>query len=383
MLIGNFKGHFLPSISAQRETMAAREDQAAEDLAARGLLAQWQDSGDNRRMTEVLVTGATGLLGRHLVDILVEAGVSVRALVRSSSDTTHLSSKGVSLVRGDSADGAALRRAVEGTDLLFHLAGYLTAGSPFGDTNKASDNEWSLYKKVNVDFTEVLLEASLDAGAGRFVFISSSAVYSLYAPVPTREEGPLQPFSTYGRSKLMAEEKVRAYQNKGLATTIIRPPITYGPGDRYFMPVALRLARLPVLPLINGGRNSLDLVFAGDVAELMWLASRSETAVGQVYNAGPGTHTSIYDLIQSYRRITGKGPVIIPVTPATSRRTAWLSRRLIKPFIAEAEAALTPEGLSLMGRDLHLCMSRAAQDLGFYPRFDLDQGLSLTLRNKE
>ncbi len=334
-------------------------------------------------MTKVLVTGATGMLGRHLVDILVEAGVSVRALVRSSSDTSHLNNKGVALVKGDAADGAALRRAVEGMDLIFHLAGYLTASSPFGDSNKTTDKEWSLYKAINVDFTEALLEASLDAGAGRFVFVSSSAVYSLDAPMPTREDGPLRPFSLYGRSKLMAEEKVRAYQNKGLATTIIRPPITYGPGDRYFTPMALRLVRLPVLPLINGGRNSLDLVFAGDVAELMWQAGCSETGTGQVYNAGPGTHTSIYNLIQSYRRITGKGPVIIPITPATSQRTAWLSRLLIKPFIAEAEAALTPEGLSLMGRDLHLCMSHAAQHLGFYPRFDLEQGLARTLRNKE
>ncbi len=333
-------------------------------------------------MMEVLVTGATGMLGRHLVDVLVQAGASVRAFVRSSSDTSHLNSRGVALVRGDSGDRAALRRAVEGTDLIFHLAGYLTTGSPFGANSKASEKEWSLYKAINVDFTEALLEVSLEAGAGRFVFVSSSAVYSLDAPVPTPEVGPLRPFSTYGRSKLLAEEKVRFYQNKGLATTIIRPPITYGPGDRYFMPMALRLVRLPVLPLINGGRNTLDLVFAGDVAELMWQAGCSETAVGQIYNAGPGKHTSIYDLVQSYRRITGKGPIIIPITPATSRRTAWLSRRLIKPFIAEAEAALTPEGLSLMSRDLHLCMSRAAQDLSFYPRFDLDQGLARTLRGQ-
>jgi nucleoside-diphosphate-sugar epimerase len=215
-------------------------------------------------MTKVLVTGATGMLGRHLVDVLVGAGVSVRAFVRSSSNTRYLENKDVALVKGDAGDRAALRRAAEGMELIFHLAGYLTAGSPFGDNNKASDEEWSLYKAINVDFTEALLEASLEAGAGRFVFISSGAVYSLDAPVPTPEDGPLRPFSAYGRSKLLAEEKVRAYQDKGVDTTIIRPPITYGPGDRYFTPLALRLARLPILPLINGGRNSLDLVFAGD-----------------------------------------------------------------------------------------------------------------------
>jgi len=331
-------------------------------------------------MTKALVTGATGLLGRHLVDVLVGAGVSVFALVRSSSDTSHLESKGIALVQGDAADGAALRRAVEGMDLVFHLAGYLTAGSPFGAENGATDEEWSRYKTVNVDFTQAMLAASLAAGAGRFVFVSSTAVYDLDAPVPTREDAPLRPLSIYGRSKLLAEEKVRAYQEQGLATTIVRPPITYGPGDRYFTPLALRLARLPLLPLINGGRNSLDLVFAGDVAELMWRAGSSEAGSGRVYNAGPGKHTSIYDLVQSYRRITGKGPIILPVTAAAAHRTAWLSRRLVKPFIPEAEAALTPAGLRLMEHNHQLDMSRAAEELGFYPRFDLDQGLARTLK---
>jgi nucleoside-diphosphate-sugar epimerase len=332
-------------------------------------------------MKYALVTGATGLLGRHLVDVLVEAGISVRALVRRSSDTRHLVSKGVELVQGDDADEASLRRAVKGMDMVFHVAGYLHAGSPFGTGDKTTGEEWSRYKAINVDFTESMLAASLDAGAGRFVFVSSSGVYSIDAPVPTMEDAPLQPFSAYGRSKLMAEEKVRAYQNKGLATTIIRPPIIYGPGDRYFTPMALRLARLPILPLVNGGRNSLDLVYAADAAELMWRAGSSEKGVGQVYNAGPGKHTSLYDLVQSYRRLTGRGPVIIPVSAAASRRTSWLSRRLVKPFMAEAAEALSPEGLSLMDRDHLLCMIRAAHDLGFYPRFDLDQGLAQTLKN--
>ncbi len=333
-------------------------------------------------MTDVLVTGATGLLGRHLVDVLVEAGASVRALVRSSSNTSHLESRGVALVQGAAGDEASLRRAVAGMDLVFHLAGYLTAGSPFGASEQTTDAAWALYKSVNVDFTEALLATCLESGAGRFVFVSSSSVYSSDAPVPTPENGPLRPFSSYGRSKLMAEEKVRAYQEKGLAATIIRPPITYGPGDRYFTPLALRLARLPLLPLVNGGRNALDLVFAADVAELLWQAGRSETGSGRVYNAGPGAYTSIYDLVQSYRRINGRGPVILAVTPAAAKRTAWLSRRLIKPFVPEAAEALTPAGLSLMSRDLHLDMSRAAQDLGFYPRFSLDQGLARTLKEK-
>jgi dihydroflavonol-4-reductase len=333
---------------------------------------------------QALVTGATGLLGRHLVDVLVEAGVSVRALVRAGSDTRHLGSMGVELVSGSAGDGEAIGRAVSGMDLVFHVAGYLTANAPFGTDDNEADGEWLIYKAINVDFTEALLRASLDAGAGRFIYASSSSVYDVDAPLPTVEDAPLRPFSVYGRSKIMAEEKVRAFQAKGLATTIVRPPIIYGPGDRYFAPLVLRLTRLPVLPLINGGRNLMDLVYVGDVAELMRLASGSETAVGEAYNAGPGEATTIHDLVHAYREITGSlRPVIVPVSLQASRRTAWLSRRLVKPFISEAAAALTPQGLSLMSRDLHLDMGKADRDLGFRPRVDLHQGLALTLGSGE
>jgi nucleoside-diphosphate-sugar epimerase len=333
---------------------------------------------------QALVTGATGLLGRHLVNVLAEAGMQVRALVRGSSDTSHLANRGVELIIGGAGDGEAIGQAVAGVDLVFHVAGYLTANAPFGTDDNQADGEWPVYKAINVDFTEALLGASLDVGVGRFVYVSSSSVYDVDAPVPTAENAPLQPFSIYGRSKLMAEEKVCAFQAKGLATTIIRPPIVYGPGDRYFTPMALRLTKLPVLPLINGGRNLMDMVYVGDVAELMWLASGRETAVGEAYNAGPGQPTSIHDLVHAYRGITGSlRPFIVPVSLQASRRTAWLSRRLVKPFIAEAGSALTPQGLTLMSRDLHLDMGKAARDLGFQPGVDLYEGLALTLRSGE
>jgi nucleoside-diphosphate-sugar epimerase len=111
----------------------------------------------------------------------------------------------------------------------------------------------------------------------------------------------------------------------------------------------------------------------------MGLAAESETAVGRVYNAGPGRHTSIYDLVQSYRRLTGRGPVIISVSAAAARRSSWLTRRLVKPFIPEAAAALSPAGLALMERQHRMDMSRAAAELNFQPVVTLDQGLKKTI----
>lgn len=324
----------------------------------------------------VLVTGASGMLGRHVVDALLEAGHAVRAFVRESSDAQHLHRPGVELAFGHARDEQAIRRAVQGASLIFHLAGYLTVGAPFG-TGEASPQ----YQVVNVAFTERLLAAGLASGARRFLLASSNSVYAPDAPVPTPEHAPLGPTSPYGRSKLAAEERVGAYGEKGLAPTIVRPAVIYGPGDRYFTPAALRLARLPLLPLVHGGRALFDMVYARDVAELLVQAAQTEAAAGRVYNAGPGGKTTLRGLVAAYRRLTGRGPLIVPVSPAVARRMSGVGRMFLARLAPGAEAALTPHGLALMEQDLHLAMGRAREELGYRPRFTLEEGLRETLKH--
>lgn len=322
-----------------------------------------------------LVTGASGMLGRHLVHVLLEAGLSVRAFVRNDSDVQHLTASGVQLCYGDAVDVPAMRRAVRDVDLVFHLAAHLTAGAPFG----AGDDS-SLYHTVNVAFTEHLLAAAHKCGVSRFVFASSSSVYAPQAPVPTPEEAPLRPTSAYGRSKVAAERRVRAYQERGLSTVIVRPAVIYGPGDRYFTPAALQLARLPLLPLVGGGRTLFDVVYARDVARLMYCAAQSGAATGAVYNAGSGRPTTLRDLVAAYRRLTGRNPRIVSLAPAVARIVGPVARPFLARLAPGAEAALTPEGITLMTRDMHLEMSRAAEALGYRPRFTLQEGLAETLK---
>lgn len=327
-----------------------------------------------------LITGASGMLGRHTVAYLNQKDVRVRAFVRRQSDVAHLESAGVTLVYGDATDVQALRQAVQGVDFVFHLAGYLTVSAPFG-----ADDDSPLYQIVNIDFTEHLLLAALENDVSRFLFASSNSVYALDAPVPTPEDASLAPVSAYGRSKLGAEALVRNYQKQGLPTTIVRPCVIYGPGDRYFTPTALQLARLPLLPLVNGGETLFDMVYARDVARLLWHAAIAEQAVGRVYNAGPGRPTTLRQLVAAYRRLTGSGPRIVPVSDkmtssGVARRFAPLARPFISRLAAGAEAALTPAGLALMSQDMHLDMRRAEKELGYQPKYTLEEGLRETLR---
>jgi nucleoside-diphosphate-sugar epimerase len=329
---------------------------------------------------KALVTGASGMLGRHLVDVLLGAGVRVRAFVRPESDIGHLHCPPCELAFGDAQNREAIWRAVEGVDMVFHLAGYLSVAAPFGLEEAVEP-----YRTVNVAFTEELLAASAACGVGRFLFCSSNTVYALDVPVPTPEEATRgeatrRPHSVYGRSKLAAEERVGIYQRRGLPTTIIRPTIMYGPGDRYFTPTALRLARLPLLPLVNGGNNFFDLAYVRDVAELFWTAAQSEAAVGRIYNAGPGQPTTLAQLVQAYEALEGGAPRVVSITPRVARRLSFLTRPIMAHVAPGSEAIMAPQGIELMATNMHVDMRRAACELDYRPRFTLQEGLRQTLQ---
>jgi nucleoside-diphosphate-sugar epimerase len=325
-------------------------------------------------MPLALITGATGMLGGRLAEKLHAQGVTVRAYARPTSDVSRLKALSAEVVTGGTADLDAIRCAVEGADWVFHTAGHITATAPF-----EAEAESPLFQAVNVDFTRHLLEAGRRAGIGRFIFASSSSVYDRDVPVPTPEEAPLRPASVYGRSKLAAEEHVRAFQEKGVPGTIVRPAVIYGPGDRHFLPVVLRLARLPFVPLVDGGRSLFDLVHVDDVADLMIRAAQRDAAADRVYNAGPGEPHSIADLVSAYRCLAGRGPRIVPVSLEMAARSAWLARWLVSHVDPDASAMLTPDGLALISLDMHLDMTRARQELDFVPAYNLERGLAAVL----
>jgi nucleoside-diphosphate-sugar epimerase len=311
------------------------------------------------------------MLGCHVVEALIESGVQVRAYARLSSKVDPLKARQVEVITGAPDDADAIRRAAAGVQWVFHAAGYLTATSPF-----EAGGPSSRYRAANVDLTETLLEASQESGVERFVYFSSNSVYAFDAAIPTPEDAPLQPVSSYGQSKLESEQLVCKYQELGLDTTIIRPCVIYGPGDRHFLPVAMRLARLPLLPLVDGGHTLFDLIHARDVADLALRACQSPAASGRIYNAGPGTPTSLRQLIDVYRKLSGRGPRIIPISARTVERTAGLVRPIASRISRQLDTMLSPTSLTLMSLDIHLDTSRAEADLGFKPRYSLEQGMA-------
>lgn len=255
-------------------------------------------------MSTVLVTGATGFVGSHLVEALLRSGDHVRGLARSPARAEALGIPGVEWVRGDLDDREALARAVAGVEVIYHVAGIVAARSE------------AEFLTVNREGTARLLEVARDTGA-RFVLVSSLAAAGPSEPGrPLTGTEPPRPVTAYGRSKLAAEELVRGGP---LPWAIVRPPTVYGPRDREMLRVFQAVARTGLAPVFGEGTQELSLVFGPDLAEAIVTAGRAPGALGGTwYPAHPERHTSA-GVVRSIGRAGGRHVHIIRVPEPLGR----------------------------------------------------------------
>ena len=223
-------------------------------------------------MTEALVTGANGFVGSHICEALIDAGFSVRALVRKTSDLTNLKGIPLSLVYGDLVDPASLREAVAGVDVIINNAGLTKAIRP------------EEFHKVNVLGTENVLRAALEHNRAikRFVHISSTAACG-----PSRsksaigEDHPPAPLTHYGRSKLEAERTVLSYRDR-MPAVILRPSAVYGPRDKEML-TFFKSVKLGVKPAFGYSQNYINFTYVKDLARSTVNAIKAEIKSGSVY----------------------------------------------------------------------------------------------------
>jgi len=301
-----------------------------------------------------LVTGATGLVGSHVVDRLREAGDEVRALVRRPEAVEELRRRGVDVRLGDLADASGLPAAVAGVDVVVHSAGAVQVG---GEQPRL----WA----VNVEGTERLLAASTGAGLRRFVHLSSVAVYG-HAPPPVAEDAPKRPQAAYGKSKWAAEQAVwRHHSEHGLPAVALRPCAIYGGRDRHAWPILSQLGRRRFVPLPDGGRRLIDLVHVSDVVDAVLASAHEPSAVGRAYNVTDGERHTYRDLLAVYERVTGRRPAILPFPGGLLK---------LAPRVGVLRRARA------FGLDLHYAIDAARRDLGYRPRIALEEGLRRTLQ---
>jgi len=320
-------------------------------------------------MTTALVTGATGLVGSHLVERLLEHGDRVRALVRPTSETDFLKEREIELFYGDLGDRAGLRRAIEGIEIVYHCA----ARPPLGGT-------YQEFFRDNVAGTENVLEAALQEGVERFVHVSTVDVYGYDHHDGADERTPLRPDGLYSRSKIEAERiAMRYYEKYGLPITILRPCLIYGPRDRHLLPTVLRLISQRRVPLIAGGRALLDLVYTGDVAEALMLAAAKREAIGQAYNITDGARRTLREILETFAQAWGRTPRYLHLPYSLSFAVAAIASGLSYLLKFSTLPILRWEVIKAMGHHRHFDISKAMRELGYRPQVPLEEGLSLTL----
>jgi nucleoside-diphosphate-sugar epimerase len=250
---------------------------------------------------QTLVTGATGFLGSHIAERLLQRGDSVRALVRPTSDTSFLESLGVELVRADVTDAPSLSPALEGVDVVYHAAAMVSDWGP-----------WEGFRTVTINGTRNMLKAAAAAGTPRFLYVSTDGVYR-YQDLRkgVTEESPTEthfgPFDYYRRSKTAAEKVARRFQrNDRLTVSIVRPAMILGERDSAMLPRVIAFLKGRSSVYLGNARNRLPYVYAGDVAELCILAATTEQAAGQTYNAVSNEHVTQRDLFQAAAVVVGR-----------------------------------------------------------------------------
>jgi nucleoside-diphosphate-sugar epimerase len=226
------------------------------------------------RSRSVSLTGATGFLGGHVARAFRGAGWDVRAIVRPG--TRRPVPEGTARVQAALDDPDALARAVDGTTLLVHAAAVIRAPHE------------RAFSEINVEGTRSAVAAANRVGA-EFVLISSQAAGGPGTiGRPRREDDPPQPITPYGRSKLAAEEAVRAEAR--VPWIVARPSAIYGPADRGFLPL-FRFASRGLFPLIAPRDTAFTLVDAADVARAVVMAAEDPRTRGETFFVGGDAHT--------------------------------------------------------------------------------------------
>ena len=238
----------------------------------------------------ILVTGATGFIGQHLVEVLTQKGSSVTCLVRRTSQISRLQPFGVSFIEGDITDEQSLPQALAGIDAVFHIAGLLEA------------RPRSRLYEVNEEGTRNLAQACAACRKPPVLVILSSleAAGSNPDDAPRTESEPSTPITTYGKSKLAGEHAAAEYAGE-VPISIVRAPVVFGEWDHQTLNVfkLLRLARFGIYPVPLRRTMRLSLIHAHDLAKfLLLVADRGERLASPINgqeDSGQGLYYVAYD----------------------------------------------------------------------------------------
>lgn len=315
---------------------------------------------------EILITGATGFVGSHVADRLIEQGHSVRALTRSSSSLKWLKDKQLQTVQGNMLDVESLREAVEGVDAVIHIAGVTTAKDKNG------------YFEGNQIATRGLLEATrrYNPGIKHFIHASSqTAVGPSLDGEPVTEITPPHPITTYGMSKRAAEEECeRARQH--FPITILRLAAVYGPRDTailtFFQTVHKRLK-----PLIGFSDKYVNLVHVDDVVQSFERSLLNPKALNETYMIGSEEQYTWKHVSNLTSQILERAGITVRLPHSLVYGVAAVSE-LFNMFKSKPSVLNWEKGKDIVQAHWTCSVEKAKADLEYRQSVSLEEGIRKT-----
>lgn len=315
-----------------------------------------------------VLTGATGFVGSHLVDLLLSKDFEVRCITRRSSDLKWLKGKEVRIYDCGLTDEQKLRKAFVGANYIFHVAGVVKSKTTSG------------YFQGNVETTKILLETALKfkSTIKKIVMVSSLTVVGPSGNEKAVDENSsCKPLTTYGRSKLAAEEVAKVFMDV-LPITICRAPAVYGERDTEIL-IYFKTFSKGLTTIIGFDKKLVSLVHVADLVEGIYLAAASEKSSGETYFISSEKYYTWKEIGEVTSNVLGKKPfkVIVPhfvvhIIAAIAQFFAMFSS---KP------ATLNLEKAKDLTQHAWICdTSKAVRDLGYKQKISVEDGIARTCK---
>lgn len=326
-------------------------------------------------MTKILVTGAVGFVGSHLVEHLLFQGVKrkdIRLFVKKGESLKNLPDADFDIIESDIRDKNAVNKSTEGVETVYHLAANtVTDGSKYRD-----------YKDVNVDGTQNILDACKGKDIHKFIYFSTIAVYGLPAYVGEivnwNETQPKKPAEAYGESKLEAEKRViKTHEETGIPYIIIRPTTVYGPRDYQGIFELYRAINKHYFFMIGNGKNKMDYVFVKDLVRGAREAELSKYQAGD-YILGSGKPTTLNTIVNCISKSIKKEipKFFLPKNLALAvSYPLWITGKLIG-----VKSPIFPNRVKILTTSCYYDISKAKKEISYNPSTSFRKGTQITAK---
>lgn len=318
-------------------------------------------------MKKVLITGAGGFIGSHLVEDQLRRNNHVTALDINLDRLAHLAGReNCQLVIGDIKDDALLKKVVPGIACIFHLA------SAHLEVSKSESFFW----ETNVNALKRFLAIADENGVKRFVHCSSVGVFGKLASLPADENSPCRPDILYEKTKLAGENEVVAFsKNHRLPIVVLRPAWVYGPRCPRTQKL-FRTIKKGRFFMVGSGKNLRHPIYITDMSEAFHLAAEGDTASGEIFIIASTEALPLKTLVREIARVQGAHLPAFSIPLPLMRIMCALVERLFKTL--GKEPPFSSRSLKFFTESSAFDISKAQKMLHFQPRIDLHKGLSLT-----